>query len=92
MWFSHYLTKLPPLENSEAVEEYVVYKRIEGGEWEEAVRTEKTRALVKGLVSRTKYRFEKINVHSPPIEVDKNTTYDFQVVATNNIEKQKRLN
>ena len=41
----------PPLENPEAVEEYVVYKRIEGGEWEEAVRTEKTRAMVKGLKS-----------------------------------------
>ena len=52
----------PPLENPEAVEEYVVYKRIEGGEWEEAVRTEKTRVLVKGLKSQTKFR---LNVDDP---------------------------
>ena len=73
----------PPLKNPEAVEEYVVYKRIEGGEWEEAVRTEKTRALVKGLVSRTKFRFSGIKVDSIPIDVDESTTYEFQVVAIN---------
>ena len=39
----------PPKHNPEAVEEYVVYKRIKDGEWEEAVRTKKTKALVKGL-------------------------------------------
>ena len=64
----------PPLENPEAVEEYVVYKKIEGGEWEEALRTEKTRALVKGLKSHMKYFFEGINVDEPPIDVDKTTT------------------
>ena len=60
----------PPLENPEAVEEYVVYKRIEGGEWEEAVRTEKTRALVKGHKSQTKYAFDGIDFDEQPIVVD----------------------
>ena len=75
----------PPLENPEAVEEYVVYKRIEGGEWEEAVRTEKTRALVKGLKSQTKYRFEGIKMNDPPIDIEETASYEFQVVATNSM-------
>ena len=46
----------PPAHNPEAVEEYVVYKRAaKGGDWEEAARTKKTRALVKGLKSHMKY-------------------------------------
>ena len=46
----------PPSHNPEAVEEYVVYKRAaKGGDWEEAARTKKTRALVKGLKSSMKY-------------------------------------
>ncbi|CAI7999822.1 Guanylate-binding protein 3 [Geodia barretti] len=36
----------PPKKNPEAVEEYVVYKRVEGGEWEEAGRTDKTKLLL----------------------------------------------
>ena len=75
----------PPLENPEAVEEYVVYKKIEGGEWEEAVRTEKTRALVKGLVSQTKFSFVGIKADDIPIDMDEATTYEFRVVATNSI-------
>ncbi|CAI8053646.1 hypothetical protein GBAR_LOCUS29325, partial [Geodia barretti] len=39
----------PPEQNLEAVEEYVVYKRVKGGEWEEAGRTEKTRFIARGL-------------------------------------------
>ena len=45
----------PPEHNPEAVEEYVVRKIPEGGEWEEAVRTEKTMVLVKDLESCTSY-------------------------------------
>ena len=68
----------PPLENPEAVEGYVVYKRIEGGEWEEAVRTEKTRALVKGLVSRKSFSFKGIKFDGVVTK-----TFEFIVVATN---------
>ena len=44
-----------PEHNPEAVEEYLVYKKAQGGDWEEAARTEKTRVLVKQLESCTKY-------------------------------------
>ena len=70
----------PPQHNPEAVEEYVVYKRVKGGEWEEAVRTEETHALVKGLKSES---FGGISTDSDPIEVDPIKTYDFQVIAVN---------
>ena len=45
----------PPEHNPEAAEEYLVYKKAQGGDWEEAARTEKTRVLVKELESCTKY-------------------------------------
>ena len=45
----------PPEHNPEAVEEYLVYKKVQGGDWEEAARTEKTRVLVKQLESSTTY-------------------------------------
>ena len=74
----------PPQHNPEAVEEYVVYKRVGGGrEWEEAVRTEETHALVKGLKSETKLSFGGISTDSDPIGVDPIKTYDFQVFAVN---------
>ena len=44
--------------------EYVVYKRIEGGEWEVAVRTVMTRALVKDLESGAKYKFQVVATNS----------------------------
>ena len=50
----------PPKRNPEAVEEYVVYKKIKGGEWEEGGRTEKTKLLVKGLKSNSNYEFQVI--------------------------------
>ena len=50
----------PPKQNPEAVEEYVVYKKIKGGVWEEAGRTEKTKLLVKGLKSGSSYYFQVI--------------------------------
>ena len=50
----------PPKHNPEAVEEYVVYKKTKGGDWEEAVRTKNTRALVKGLKSHTKIELDGV--------------------------------
>ena len=39
----------PLKHNPQAVEEYIVSKRTEGGEWEEVIRTKKTKALITGL-------------------------------------------
>ena len=72
----------PPKHNPEAVEEYVVYKRIEGGEWEEAVRTKETKALVKGLKSRTELRYKRFD-DMDPYMLDSNSRYEFQVLAVN---------
>ena len=56
------LTWKPPLHNPESVEEYVVYKRTEEGEWEEAVRTPKTSVVVKGLtLCRNKFNVRATN-------------------------------
>ena len=72
----------PPAHNPQAVEEYVVYKRIEGGEnWEEAVRTKNTKVLVKGLKSRSKLEFDGLEID--PYTIDSNTVYEFQVLALN---------
>ena len=50
----------PPEKNAEAVEEYVVYMREKGGEWEEAGRTgkTKTRMMIRNLKSNTEYEFQ----------------------------------
>ena len=48
----------PPENNPEAVEFYVISRRVKGGEWEEVKRTEKTKALITGLRSNTEYEFE----------------------------------
>ena len=50
----------PPKQNPEAVEEYVVYKRIGPGEWEETGRTTKRKLLLKGLKSDTLYNYQII--------------------------------
>ena len=50
----------PPALNPEAAEIYVVYKRVQGGEWEEAKRTSKTKALITELKSDSKYEFQVI--------------------------------
>ena len=71
----------PPVNNPEVVEEYVVYKKEEGGEWEEAVRTKNTKALVKGLKSRTKLEFDGLEIE--PFMLESDRTCEFQVVATN---------
>jgi hypothetical protein len=54
----------PPEINPDAVEEYVVWKRIEGGEWEEVITTKKTKALVTGLKAHRKYEFNIIATNS----------------------------
>ena len=54
----------PPIHNPEAVEEYVVYKNEGDGDWKEAVRTEKTKVLVKGLITNTKHEFRVIATNS----------------------------
>ena len=75
----------PPKHNPEAVEEYVVYKRIKDGEWEEAVRTNKTRALVKGLKSRTKLDLDQVEgiKDIDPFVLQSKIDYEFQVLAVN---------
>ena len=50
----------PPEQNPEAVEEYVVYKKIGPREWEESGRTTKRKLLVKGLKSGTLYEFQVV--------------------------------
>jgi hypothetical protein len=45
----------PPTRNPEAVEAYIIYKKPNGGEWEVAARTEKTKVVVKKFESWTKY-------------------------------------
>ena len=54
----------PPANNPEAVEEYIVRKRVESGEWEEAVRTEKRIAFLTGLRPHTKYDFQVLASNS----------------------------
>ena len=73
------LSWFPPEHNPEAVEEYVVYKRIKGGEWEEAVRTKKTKVLVKGLKSHAEVEFYGLDC----IDYDAKTDYELQVLAVN---------
>ena len=52
-----------PEQNPEAVDEYVVYRRAEKREWEEAGRTERTRMMVRGLKSKTTYEFQVIGIN-----------------------------
>ena len=59
----------PPEQNPKAVEEYVVHKRTEGREWEEAGRTKKTSFMVRGLKSNTKYEFQVIALNTTMMSV-----------------------
>ena len=75
----------PPEQNPEAVDEYVVYKRIKEGEWEEAGRTERTRMMVRDLKSGTSYEFQVIAVNKTMMSVsssESNSTEVSPVVAT----------
>ena len=69
----------PPAHNPEAMEEYVVYKRIKGGEWEGAVRTKRTRVLVKGLKSHAEVEFYGLD----GVDYDAKNDYELQVLAVN---------
>ena len=77
----------PPAHNPEAVEEYVVYRKAAGGEWEEVVRTETTRALVKELKSQTKYGSRVFYKRYPreSVSLESEMYYEFQVVANSSI-------
>ena len=52
------LSWMPPEHNPDAVEEYVVYKKDQDGEWKEVARTKNTKALVKGLKWMTTNEFQ----------------------------------
>ena len=54
----------PPVINPEAVEVYVVWKRAEGGAWEEVKRTQNTKALIVGLKSHKNYEFRVLATNS----------------------------
>ena len=59
-----------------------MYKKVEGGEWEEAVRTKKTKVLVKGLKSRTKLEYDGLDeIDSYMLKSDR--ACEFQAVALN---------
>ena len=58
----------------------MVYKKVEGGEWEEAVRTKKTKVLVNRLKSHTKLVYIGLDdIDSYMLESDRKC--EFQVVA-----------
>ena len=54
------LSWLPPEQNPEAAERYMVWKQEEGKQWEMVRETKKTRVLVTGLKSDTHYQFQVI--------------------------------
>ena len=68
----------PPFHNPQAADEYVVYKRSESEGWEEAVRTTKTTALVKGLKSRS-----EIKLTIGPEVLQPSIIHEFRVTARN---------
>ena len=48
------------MQNPEAVESYVVWKREEGNAWEKVRETKRTKTLISGLKSNTSYEFRVI--------------------------------
>ena len=58
------LSWMPPEHNADAVEEYVVYKKDQDGEWKEVARTMKTEALVKGFKWMTTHEFQVVATNS----------------------------
>ena len=61
----------------------MVYKRVEGGQWDEAVRTTKTRALVKGLKSRSKFYRSVVEDNDEARNYISKFEYHFHVMAIN---------
>ena len=54
----------PPELNPEAVEVYVVLKKVKGRTWEEVKRTKKTKTLILGLKMYKSYEFEVMATNS----------------------------
>ena len=65
----------PPERNPEAAEMYIVSKMREGRLWEDVIKTNKTKVLVKGLKSNTKYEFRvQATNHHVEGQIDKSST------------------
>ena len=65
---------MPPEHNSDAVEEYVVYKKDQDGEWKQVARTKKTKALVKGLKWMTTHEFQVVATNSTVTSISSGET------------------
>ena len=65
---------MPPEHNPDSVEEYVVYKKDQDGEWKEVARTKKTKALVKGLKWMTTHEFQVVATNSTVTSVSSGET------------------
>ena len=65
---------MPPEHNPDAVEEYVVYKKDQDGEWKEVARTKNTRALVKGLKWMTTHEFQVVATNSTVTRISSGET------------------
>ena len=62
---------MPPEHNPDAVEEYVVYKKDQDGEWKEVARTKKTKALVKWM---TTHEFQVVATNSTVTSISSGET------------------
>ena len=68
------LSWMPPEHNPYAVEEYVVYKKDQDGEWKEVARTKNTKALVKGLKWMTTHEFQVVATNSTVTSISSGET------------------
>ena len=71
------LSWLPPKQNPEVAESYIVWKQEEAKQWEVVTKTSKTKLLITGLKSHTRYQFRVIavNEHMESVEaVEESTT------------------
>ena len=68
------LSWMPPEHNPDAVEEYVVYKKDQDGEWKEVARTKNTKALVKGLKWMTTHEFQVVATNSTVTSISSGET------------------
>ncbi len=67
------MKRQPPEKNPEAAESYVVWKQEEGKQWERVRETKKTKILITGLKSGTKYQFRVTATNDLIKECDYNT-------------------
>ena len=68
------LSWMPPEHNPDAVEEYVVYKKDQDGEWKEFARTKNTKALVKGIKWMTTHEFQVVATNSTVTSISSGET------------------